>query len=529
MRVLYGSILGLMLALLPEVVLGQNPALGDPGLRRHAAEILTSNLEVQLVGGEFTRWGTEAHLTMPKVETFRYSTRSSRGGLGAWKVLDGPPGSGTVVGTGSAGRAPAPGRVSAFHIDFARVLGSSAAGTYWVTLEIVDRGGRVLSHSTPVRVHFVAPGDPTTFTERGLAEPIAPLLENARQTYDLPALGAAIVTAEGIEALGAVGIRQHGRTTEVTEDDLWHIGSNTKAMTATLAAILVDRGVTVPTAPGTPRLNWDTTLGEVFPLAFVDFGLAAAFDVDPWYADVTLLDLIHHQTGQRGTYDGPDDVRFLTSENLTNKDRRRVYVFHRLSQRPVLPVTFSYSNHNYILAAAMLEEVTGRSWEEMMRTELFEPLGMVSAGFGSPGVVTLGEPDQPRGHSGYGATRRASFVDNPPATGPAGNVHVSLRDYAKFIRLHLNGSEGDLQLTSASLDVLHNPVDGYAGGWGSNGTRLWHDGSNNLWYTRARVYLDQGYGVITVTNVGDDPDAGVTNAMDAMTAVQGRLSSYHTN
>ena len=57
---------------------------------------------------------------------------------------------------------------------------------------------------------------------------------------------------------------------------------------------------------------------------------------------------------------------------------------------------FLYSNAGYVIAGAMLEQVTGESWEELIRTEVFEPLGMTRAGFGAPGSADA--VDQPRGH-----------------------------------------------------------------------------------------------------------------------------------
>jgi CubicO group peptidase (beta-lactamase class C family) len=402
--------------------------------------------------------------------------------------------------------------VTVFTIDFAAILpaGSPAEKSYWVTLEGAGRAGQAKAPSAAVRITYVRARDVTVFTPRGLAEPITPMLEAVRQEYDLPALGAAVVTPAGIYVLDAVGIRQHGRSTAVTEQDLWHLGSDTKAMTATLAAILIDQGL----------LTWATTLEEVFP------ELVGSNNVDPSYASITITDLLLQRTGQRGNYEA-GDLRFLAAEGLTNTQRRAAYVAYRLIQPPVLPLQHSYSNHNYVIAGAMLERVTGRSWEELMRTELFDPLGMQTAGFGPPGEWKMGsafaEPDQPHGHTGYGADRQSSLDDNPPATGPAGNVHASLRDWAKFIRLHLNGSEGDLQLTPTSLAMLHTPVEGYAGGWGSDGTTLSHNGSIGLWYARAAVYLQDRFGVVIVTNVGGDA------ASNAMGAVESRLRGYYLN
>src|SRR4030095_8642317 len=70
-----------------------------------------------------------------------------------------------------------------------------------------------------------------------------------------------------------------------------------------------------------------------------------------------------------------------------------------LSRPPEIPpdTKYWYSNVGYILAGAVLEHLTGRAWEDLMRERLFQPLGISTGGFGPPG--TAGQTDQPWGHS----------------------------------------------------------------------------------------------------------------------------------
>ena len=77
-------------------------------------------------------------------------------------------------------------------------------------------------------------------------------LEPVRKKHELPALAAAVITDGRLSALGATGVRKAGTNVSVTRSDAFHIGSCTKAMTATLLAILIDQG----------RLRWETTLAE---------------------------------------------------------------------------------------------------------------------------------------------------------------------------------------------------------------------------------------------------------------------------
>ena len=72
---------------------------------------------------------------------------------------------------------------------------------------------------------------------------------------------------------------------------------------------------------------------------------------------------------------------------------------------------FSYQNANFILAGAMLENHIGESWEDLITSELFQPLGMATAGFGAPG--TPYDLTQPYGHTDASGNRVASKGDNP--------------------------------------------------------------------------------------------------------------------
>jgi len=174
-------------------------------------------------------------------------------------------------------------------------------------------------------------------------------------------------------------------------------------------------------------------------------------------------------------------------------------------------VIFSYQNANFILAGAMLERCTGKSWEDLMTTELFQPLGMTTAGFGAPGSAS--DVNEPYGHTDASGQRVASKGDNTPGLGPAGTVHASLQDWARFIRLHLDGSECSLTLSPTSLARLHTQYstnnmypNRYGWGWimydDFGGLALGHDGSNNLWYCSCQVLLGEGLGFLAVSNIG---------------------------
>src|ERR1041385_4158475 len=84
---------------------------------------------------------------------------------------------------------------------------------------------------------------------------ISALLTPIIQKHDVPGMAAAVVQNGQVVALGAAGVRTRGKPDKITAADRFHLGSDTKAMTAMLCGILVDEG----------KLKWDQTLGQTFP------------------------------------------------------------------------------------------------------------------------------------------------------------------------------------------------------------------------------------------------------------------------
>lgn len=326
---------------------------------------------------------------------------------------------------------------------------------------------------------------------------VGALLEPIRAEYSLPALAGAVLRGDRVAALGATGVRKKGSREPVTAGDLWHLGSCTKAMTATLSARLVETG----------RLRWDARVGDVLT------GLAG--EMRPEYRTVTLEQLLAHRGG------APHDVTrlpiwsWLWSFHGPTAEARMGFVSDILERRPeAAPGSrFLYSNAGYTVAAAMLEAATGESWEALVRRELFEPLGMTSAGFGAPGRA--GSKDQPWGHAVKGRSVRpvepGRAGDNPAAIAPAGGVHATLGDWARFVALHLAAARGEptALLAPESVRKLHTPPEGnYALGWivaergWAGGTVLTHRGSNTFWVAEVWIAPKLDLAYLVATNQG---------------------------
>ncbi|MCC2672325.1 MAG: penicillin-binding protein beta-lactamase class, partial [Armatimonadetes bacterium] len=267
------------------------------------------------------------------------------------------------------------------------------------------------------------------------------ILSTARTRYKLPGMSAAVLQ-DGVTVVAADGLRQVKKTTPVTADDQWHLGSCGKAMTATLCARLVERGT----------LSWTTAIGATFP------ELAGTTRAE--YASVTLRELLAHRSGLPDKFPGKVQKQLLKFTG-TPPEARQQFVPEILKLRPVaLPHTsFSYSSFGYAVAGAMAERITGTAYETLMAQEVFEPLGMSTAGFGAPG--TVGQLLQPVGHTAAGkAVLPGPKADLPAAGNPAGLLHMSMQDWTRFAAVHLDEAGTSGYLTPASLNAMHQPFSG---------------------------------------------------------------------
>jgi CubicO group peptidase (beta-lactamase class C family) len=325
-------------------------------------------------------------------------------------------------------------------------------------------------------------------------EHIHDLLDPIRQKHQVPALAGAIVTSQGLVAAGAVGVRKAGTEVPVTVDDQWHIGSDTKAMTATLIGALVEQG----------KLRWETTVGEMFS--------DLATSMPPELQKVTLLHLLSHRAGLPANLSGG---WWKVPRDGTTREQRlaalKMALSEKLDSEP--SAKYGYSNLGYVLAGAMAEKAADASWEDLMTRMVCEPLGLKSVGFGGTG--TPGQIDQPWGHGADGkpVENNGPAVDNPPVLGPAGRVHCSLADWAKFIADQLRGARGEgALLKPETYRKLHTPPfnGDYALGWlvtqrdWGGGTVLTHAGSNTMNFAVVWMAPQRDFAVLAVTNQGGD-------------------------
>jgi len=282
----------------------------------------------------------------------------------------------------------------------------------------------------------------------------------------LPSMAAALIRSDAIDA-AVVGAAE--------DDDSFHLGSNTKAITATLAAIAVERGL----------LAWSSTAPTVLEV-----------EGSP---GVTLERLLGHAAGVRPLTED-DELAGLPQER---SDVARLLVSKSLLFEP--GTDNAYSNGGYTVAAAMLEEVTGSAWEVLLQSWLAEPLS-IELNVGWP-------PNLPGHYERDGRLVRHNPTDGycvPKSIAPAGDVNATIAAYGRFVQLHLRGLRGRPELVGfESFTRLHAPQRGaFALGWG---VQPWegaktsvHLGSAGTFFALVAVQPERDLAVTVMTNAGGD-------------------------
>lgn len=337
-----------------------------------------------------------------------------------------------------------------------------------------------LSLASPAGAQQAAPADKAATLNTLLDEAMA-------ENPGVPAM-AVLVIRNGVVAEQAVrGVRASDTPDLALADDRWHIGSDAKAMTATMIARLVDRGV----------LSWSASLKTLLP------GVA----MRPEYEDVTLADLLSHRTGLRDLDDTADaallEAAFIDARPLPQQ--RLAFAATVLNEAPIGPAHGEsvYSNSGYVLAAVVAEQATGKALEQLMQDEVFQPLGMSVAYAPSARGQILGHLE--------GRPLTGLRADNPPLIAPAGAVKLSMADWARFAIDQMAGEKGrGVLLPAASYIALHTPQGDTSAalGWGVRNSwpaespirLLMHAGSNGHWNALIALSPDQDGGVLIVAN-----------------------------
>lgn len=272
--------------------------------------------------------------------------------------------------------------------------------------------------------------------------------DSIRKVYHIPEMSYAVIDSKSTLEIAALGKHSIDLPDKATLNDRFHIGSNTKAMTAFIIAKYVEKG----------KLKWTTPFFDLFP--------EWKEKSNPEYAHISLQDLLSHKAGIQ-PFQGEDDPKIPDFKG-SNPEKRKQFGQFVLTLEPVKPNEqnpFIYSNAGYTLATLMLEKVTGKNWEQLVEKVFNKDLKL---------NVRLSWPENQKrkdtwGHSSENGKLKpipSTFDYHLDYTEPAGDLNIRLKDYIKFIQLNLKGLEGeDNYLKSETYKFIHKGVENYSLGW----------------------------------------------------------------
>ncbi len=256
-------------------------------------------------------------------------------------------------------------------------------------------------------------------------------VNKAMKEWEVPGVAIAIVKNDRIVLAKGYGVRKLGEPAAVNEQTIFAIGSVSKAFTAAALAMLVDEG----------KIKWDDPVTKYLP----GFQL-----YDPYVTrEMTVRDLLCHRLGlERG------DLLWYGSNYTRDEILHRV---RYLKPSWSLRSRFGYQNIMYLAAGQILQQVTGKSWDDFVRERIFAPLGMKTS---STSTRELARFDNV-------ATPHAKIEDkvqivpwrNIDNIAPAGSINSNVVEVAQWVRLQLNeGKYAEKQLlSSGAIKEMHKP------------------------------------------------------------------------
>ena len=254
----------------------------------------------------------------------------------------------------------------------------------------------------------------------------------AVRDWRAPGLAMSVVKDGQLVFAQGYGVRELGKPDPVDTHTLFAIGSTTKAMTAALIGMLVDEKKVELDAPVTSYLPW-------FQLR------------DPAVTrDLSVRDLLTHRAGL-----GNADYLWYGQNNSTEEILRRVRLIE-----PAYPVRsgFIYQNIMYAAAGAVIEAASGKPWAEMIRTRIFEPLGMRETI--ATASTLAAQPNVASPHALIDGQVRVIENASVDPVAPAGSVWSSVADMARWMQFLLNGgvaADGKRLLSETMVRELFKP------------------------------------------------------------------------
>ncbi|WP_231874880.1 serine hydrolase [Acetobacter cerevisiae] len=342
-------------------------------------------------------------------------------------------------------------------------------------------------------VQAATPALPDGLTEQKIDD----VVSRAQKAFDVPGIAVGVIHDGKIVFAKGYGRREDNeKSGKVDPNTLFAIGSNSKEFTATALATLVDEG----------KLKWTDRVIDVMP----EFKVS-----DPWITrEFRVSDLLTHHSGM-GL--GAGDMMLFSHSTFTRKDV--------LAGLPYMPFTgrfradYAYNNLLYVVAGALVEKISGQTWEHYVQTHLIDAAGLPACQSTFP---VKGQTDVAAGQGSDGVLPDRATLE-PVAVAPAGGVWCSVNGMNRWVQTLLNGGktvEGRKIISLAQRDALWAPsalipvpdsaaktqshFRAYGYGWFMEDfyglKRVWHTGTISGMVSYVSMLPEKNSGLVVLTN-----------------------------
>jgi CubicO group peptidase (beta-lactamase class C family) len=233
------------------------------------------------------------------------------------------------------------------------------------------------------------------------------------ERFQVPGAAVAIVKDGQVVIAKGYGVRALGSPARVDEQTQFGIASNTKIITATALALLVDEG----------KLQWNAPVTRYLPWFAMH---------DPWVTrELSVRDLLVHRSGL-GL--GAGDLLWWPPSTYNRRE-----IAERL--RFIKPTTsfrsaYAYDNVLYGVAAEVIEAVSGQSWESFVKTRILDRVGMTNSDVRHNGVERISNLAVTHAEVNDTVRQIPPFVSDN--VNPAGGVMSGAADMAKWMIVQLD-------------------------------------------------------------------------------------------
>lgn len=293
------------------------------------------------------------------------------------------------------------------------------------------------------------------------------------------------------------------KKTPATENTIYAIGSSTKAFAAEALCILADRGL----------VDLDKPVREYMP----DFAMHDAYASNA----LSVRDILCHRCGLPR-----HDATWSADSNIANRDKL-IHNIRHLKPFATFRSRWHYQNHMYVLAGCLIEKVSGLAWDDFVKKEIMEPIGL-EACFKIDDFAMRPDASLPYSVTLADGTVQPTKYRNIYHVGAAGCINSTTKQMAKWVALQLNDgmADGKQIISSDMLKECHSPQmiiqrvpessqfpeithRSYGLGWFTEvyrGRTIVHHGGNIDGYSAMHFFVpDFGFGASILTNSEGTP------------------------